>query len=338
MKRIWVALICVLGLVVVDAPSAMAGPCSHEWAFSHPGRSRWKQVNIQSVAPTTADPSYEGLIVRPKKLPPGTRKVPGVVILHGRGGSKCALWWAARLLASRRYITLVLTVPPGDAPKDATRVAAIAARSAIRFLRSPADPYRAKLVTNDLGLVGHSQGSQAASVVQGTAKYVRAIVGLDNLRHFAVFDPGGIGCEGPHGLVKPRVPGLGVGSETGCQDNPSLTDKLRGFHAWRQRGVPAMETVLNGLEHPTFSGGPPYDATHETALKHTGYYVVNWLDRWLLRGKRWKPRRRAAVKRLLSPTPLGVPIDRMLSDMGPQFRSAAFLPGRINCEDLRGCL
>jgi hypothetical protein len=35
---------------------------------------------------------------------------------------------------------------------------------------------------------------------------------------------------------------------------------------------------------------------------------------------------------------MGVPIDQMLSDAGEPFASAAFLPGRIDCEHLRACL
>src|SRR4029453_12847615 len=117
-------------------------------------------------AATTAS-GYDGLILRPKKLPRGVDRIPGVVVLHGLGGNKCGLWWAARLLASRRYISLVLSYPEGDTPADHGPEAVKATRSAIKYLRSPADPYRGLLLRNDLGLVGHSQGSIGASIVQG---------------------------------------------------------------------------------------------------------------------------------------------------------------------------
>jgi hypothetical protein len=88
--------------------------------------------------------------------------------------------------------------------------------------------------------------------------------------------------------------------------------------------------VLRGVEHGSFSGGAPYDSTHTTALRRAGYYTLAWLDRWLLG-------RPPAANRLLSKTPMGIPIDQMLSGLGTQFLSAAFLPGRIDCENLPNC-
>jgi hypothetical protein len=222
-------------------------------------------------------------------------------------------------------------MPPGATVQDASTEGARAARSGVAFLRSKANPYGKVTQRNNLGLVGHSQGSMGASIVQGKLKAVRAIVGYDNLRTFGYSDPGGIGCIGPTDPVNPRVPGLGLGSETGCEDDPTLTDKLAGFHAWKAKGIPTMEAVLRGMTHPQFGGGAPHNAAHAALLKHAAYYTINWLDRWL-RG------RKAAVGRLLSPNPLGVPIDQMLSGNGAPFASAAFLPGRIDCEDLRSCL
>ncbi|MEA2244322.1 MAG: hypothetical protein QOD24_3878 [Solirubrobacteraceae bacterium] len=306
------------------------GPCPHEWSFTKPARSTYKAVPVPSSAPNSTQLTYDGIALRPKKVPEGKR-VPGVVVLHGRGGNKCGLWWAARLLASRGYVALVLTMPPGDTVQEASTEGARAARAGVRFLRSKANPYRKVMQRDNLGLVGHSQGSMGASIVQGEMKAVHAMVGFDNLRTYGYSDPGGIGCVGPADPVKPRVPALGVGSETGCQDDPALTDKRAGFHAWKAKGIPAMEAVLAGMTHPLFGGGAPYNSGHATKLRRAAYYMTNWLDRWL-RG------RKAAVGRLLSSNPMGVPIDQMLSDAGEPFASAAFLPGRIDCEHLRACL
>jgi hypothetical protein len=328
----------VLGLagavcVVAGGPLigvAAAAPCPHEWPFTKPARSTYKAVSVPSHLPSTTKVSYDGIALRPKNVPKGKR-VPGVVVLHGRGGNKCGLWWVGRLLAGRGYVALVLTMPPGDTVAAASTEGARAARAGVRFLRSTANPYRGVTQVNNLGLVGHSQGSMGASIVQGEMNAVRAMVGFDNLRTFGYADPGGIGCVGPADPVNPRVPALGVGSETGCGDDPALTDKRAGFHAWKQEGIAAMEVVLAGMTHPLFSGGPPYGTGHTAKLRRVAYYTTNWLDRWLLG-------RTAAVGRLLSPNPLGVPIDQLLSAAGAPFASAAFLPGQIDCEDLRGCL
>jgi hypothetical protein len=250
---------CLLGLgaLALAAPSASAaGPCQHEWPFTQPARSVYKQVKVPRTAPAATASSYDALVVRPRRLPRGSDRIPGAVLLHGRGGNKCQQWWAARFLAAHGYETLTLTFPSPDSPSELAAVSADAARDG--------------------------------------------------------------------------VPGLGVGSETGCLDDPSLTDKLAGYHAWRAAGKPTMEVVLRGVEHGSFSGGAPYDSTHTTALRRAGYYTLAWLDRWLLG-------RPPAANRLLSKTPMGIPIDQMLSGLGAQFLSAAFLPGRIDCENLPNC-
>jgi hypothetical protein len=100
-----------------------------------------------------------------------------------------------------------------------------------------------------------------------------------------------------------------------------------------------MEVVLAHSDHPSFGGGGPHNAKHLNQLKATGYYMRAWLDRWL-KGDQ------GAQTRLLNTTPIGVPIDDLLSAQSPSgpnenpaaFHSAAYLPGVIDCEDLRSCL
>jgi dienelactone hydrolase len=330
------ALATILGTGAAVAPARAAGPCPYEWPFTQPSRSLYKHVSVPAVAATTAPGrSYDGLVARPKKLPTGTsaRHLPGIVILHGRGGNKCSQWWVARLLAGHGFIALVLTVPPGADPGPAAAAeATAAAKAGVKFLRSASDPYRANLNGARLGLVGYSQGSLGVTATQHDLKPVRATVQYDNLRAFALGDPGGPTCAAPSNPVTPRVPSLGVGSETGCTDAATPADKLAGWRAWHAAGIPAMETVLAGVQHPTFNGGPPYnDPAHTIALRRTGYYTFNWFDRWLHGNA-------AATGRLLSPNPLGAPIDTVLSSMGTGFNSAAFIPGAIDCADLRTCL
>jgi hypothetical protein len=101
-----------------------------------------------------------------------------------------------------------------------------------------------------------------------------------------------------------------------------------------------MEVVLANSSHGSFGGGGSHTSVpHRSQLKATGYYMRAWFDRWL-KGDL------GAQSRLLDTTPMGIPIDTLLSaktPMGPQlnpaaFHSAAYLPGVIDCEDLRGCL
>lgn len=341
---LWLVLVGVV-VAICSPASATASPCP-EWPFTSPGKSVYTQVTVPSVVAGSDQAEYDGIIVRPKAVPKG-RRLPGVVVLHGRGGNLCGLWWAARLLAAHKYVALVVSMDAGVDVAHASDIADVAARSSVSFLRGHQDPYGRYLDRGDLGLVGHSQGSMGVSRAQGELPQVKAIVGMDNLRAFGHDDPGGIGCAVAGTLpVTPKVPGLGIGSETGCGQR---TDKLAGYHAWRgiapaATSVPrpplaTMEVVLAHSQHGGFGGGGSHDATHLNQLKASGYYMLAWFDRWL-KGDQ------GAQSRLLSPMPLGVPIDDLLSaksPMGPNpspaaFHSAAYLPGVIDCENLRNCL
>jgi hypothetical protein len=335
-----------VALAVCAPPASATSPCP-DWPFTSPNKSVYKKVTVKSVVGGSDQAKYKGIIVRPRKTPKG-KKIPGVVVLHGRGGNRCGLWWAARLLASHHYIALVVSMDPGVDVAHASDIADVAARSSVSFLRSHKDPYRRYLNRGDLGIVGHSQGSMGASRAQSDLPHVKAIVGMDNLRAFGYDDPGGIGCAiAGTQPVTPKVPGLGIGSETGCGPR---TDKLAGYHAWRaltaagtpvpgRAPLPTMEVVLAHSDHGSFGGGGPHTVKHRSQLKASGYYMRAWFDRWLKHNH-------GAQARLLDPTPMGTAIDDLLSaksPMGPMlnpaaFHSAAYLPGLIDCEDLRSCL
>jgi hypothetical protein len=345
MRRTVVSLALMGVMVAVSSPSASAASPCPEWPFTSPGKSVYAKVTVPSIVAGSDQAEYDGIVIRPRKHPKG-RKLPGIVVLHGRGGNLCGLWWAARLVAAHQYVALVVSMGPGVDVSQASDIADVAARSSVAFLRGHDDPYRSSLDRGDIGLVGHSQGSMGVSRAQGEVPQVKAVVGLDNLRAFGHDDPGGIGCAVPGTLpVTPTAPGLGIGSETGCGPR---TDKLAGYHAWRAPvatlvpgpgPLATMEVVLANSQHGWFGGGAPRMAAHLSQLKASGYYMRAWFDLWL-KGDH------AAQARLLSPMPLGVPIDDLLtgkSPMGPNptpaaFHSAAYLPGAIDCEDLRSCL
>jgi hypothetical protein len=333
---LWLMLTGV-ALAVCAPPASATSPCP-EWPFTSPAKSVYKKVTVKSIVAGSDQAKYHGIIVRPKKIAKG-KKLPGVVLLHGRGGNDCGLWWGARLLASHGYIALVVSMDPGADVTEASDIADVAARSSVSFLRGHKDPYRRFLKRGDLGLVGHSQGSMGVSRAQSDVPHVKAIVGMDNLRAYGYDDPGGIGCSVAGTLpVTPKVPGLGIGSETGCGPR---SDKLAGYHFWHafSPALATMEVVLARSDHPSFGGGGAHTVKHRNQLKRSGYYMRAWFDRWL-KGNL------AAQARLLDPTPLGTPIDDVLSPKTPTgptvnpaaFHSAAYLPGVIDCEDLRSCL
>ena len=215
-----VVLVATLG----PASAQAASPCK-EWSFTAPAKSIFHKAKIPMLATTTGTVGYDADVLRPKKVS-RTARLPGIVLLHGKGGQKCALWWAARLLAGKNYETVVLTFPSGGPVADAEASAATATRSATAWLRSNQNPYHSNLNRHDIALVGHSLGAIAAQDVQQdpSLAYIRTIVALDNLRKYLDGDPGGAVTCDPAMLARPitpRVPALGLGSETGCPDFPT---------------------------------------------------------------------------------------------------------------------
>ena len=324
------ALVGVLG----SASAQAASPC-HEWPFTSPAKSIFHKAKIPMAAATTGKVGYDADVLRPTKVGRTTR-LPGIVLLHGKGGQKCALWWAARLLAGKNYETVVLTFPSGGSVTDAEHSAAAATRSAIAWLRSSQNPYRSNLNASRIALVGHSLGAIAAQDVQqdATLPYVKTIVALDNLRKYLDGDPGGAVTCDPALLgrpITPRVPALGLGSETGCPDFPDLTDKTTGYKNWRAANVYVEEAVLAHTNHGGYAGGMPFNPAHLAQLRHAAYYMVPWLTRWL----RNQP---ALEARLVSQSPFGIPVTDMLTDDTgrPIFTSSAYLPSK-ECPELRAC-
>jgi hypothetical protein len=241
--------------------------------------------------------------------------------MHGKGGSQCGLIWAARHLAGHGYITLVLT-HDGDLPGHE-----LAVRIGVRWLRSSANPFAALTLRNRIGLAGHSQGSNATMLAQDEPG-VRALAAVDSLKRFANGDQAAaIGCAvPPRNPVTPRVPALGFAMDGPCvrrrgTSGPEL--KKSGHRVWKAAGLATMTLVMRGYDHDDFTG-----RGSEAQLRNVGHFLLAWFDRHL-RGQR------AATARLLARRVYGVRTRQLLST---EFRSAAFLPGRIDCEDYAGCL
>ena len=241
--------------------------------------------------------------------------------MHGRGGSQCGLWWIARDLAGHGYIALVLT-HDGNLSGHVR-----AARSAVRWLRSTANPYRRLTDRTRIGLAGHSQGSNAIQLVQQDEAGVRAIVALDSLKRYANGDPAAaVGCRGTRSPIKPRVPALGFAMDFPCAQRPTKLDpelKKTGHRNWKAARLPTMTLVMRGYDHSDFTArGSPKQ------LRRVHHFVIAWFDRYLLG-------LRAATRRLLATEVYGQPTEDLLSR---RFRSAVALPRALNCEDYRLCL
>ena len=329
-----VTAVALLAAGALTAPStagrAATSPCPLEHPFTQPGKSVF--------LPVTVPPGYAGTLYRPANTTafPGHR--PAVVLAHGNGGNQCALAWAARLLAAHGYVALTFTRATTE-PTMQQKVAdhTLAVRQAAAYLRSPANPWHAYIDPTRLGLAGHSLGARAVSSAQQGTPGVRAIVALDNLMGFQLGDPGiPLACPSPPtGPITPRVPALGFASDVPCLSDPATTDKLSGFRTWKAAGKPTMELVMRHFVHLDFTGQfaeTPANAGRVQKLRRTGYYLLAWFDRWLGGDV-------TANARLLSHTPLGVPVAQMFSARpAAAYRSAGFIPGAIDCADLVTCL
>ena len=81
-------LFAALALVIALAPaSAQAiSPCK-EWPFTAPSKSVFHKAKIPALTTATTAFRYDGDVLRPKKVSRHAR-LPGIVLLHGRGGQK----------------------------------------------------------------------------------------------------------------------------------------------------------------------------------------------------------------------------------------------------------
>jgi hypothetical protein len=272
----------------------------------------------------TVPPDYDGDEYRPADTQAYPGKRPGVVVMHGGGGTKCSLTWAARFLAAHGYVTLTVTDPKSD--EDAVDRHVEATRKAIKYLRSHANPFAPYIDRDNLGLTGHSLGATAIVYVQGVAPKVNAIVALDNLKYFRHGDPAtALHCAGAMtDPVHPRVPALGMASDFPCANDAGKTDKQFGWRKWRAADVQAVELVLRDFKHRDFGGGGT-----DPKLRKVAYYMRAWFDRWLLHDH-------SQCGRIFAKHPLGIPIAQMLSTrpslqghLSNAYHSAAYLPGRI---------
>lgn len=326
------ALACVLLALLPAAASAAdpasragplgANPCPGEASYPWMGGSRAKTVQIPSQTQPDGITEYEGTILRPTDgaAYPGAR--PVVVLQHGNNGNQCRLWWAAQDLAGHGYIALVWTVPSASTTQNFIR-STDATRSAIAYVRSGDNPYLARTDASRTAILGSSLGAMVASFVQGDPDpNVRAVIAFDNLVPAVPLAPGDGLCGDAEGIpVTPRVPALGFANDNFCGDGTDPYGKQPAFNRWREAGVPSMELVLSGFGHTDYMAR----GSEEQRLD-VSHYMRAWLDLWLGSDP-------TAEDRLLATTINGKPVASVLSD---RLRSAAFLPPRVDTNDLIG--
>jgi dienelactone hydrolase len=214
-------------------------------------------------------------------------------------------------------------VPP-TAHAAARQEARAAAGKADRF-----NPLHRWFDGERLGIVGHSLGAQAVSIVQGTDPRVDAVVAWDNLSS-------GAG-------VTPRVPALGMSADYYLAPYPNTSDpdpeaKSAAFRAWRAKGLPAMEVVVRGGTHFewSYSPGPALTASLR-GIDMAAWYTTAWFDRFV-------KNRESADARLLTNRWQADPVDAGIDPEGAgnlfsfYHRSPLDLGDGRACADLRaGC-
>ena len=135
---------------------------------------------IHDVSFSSRGRRIEGFLV----IPPGDRRHPAVVFVHGTGGDRRELLPEAGWLAARNVVTLTITAPP-PTPNPAAKTSqevleqvqtdavaeVVAIRRAVDALRSlpEVDPQR-------IGYVGWSAGARVGTLVAASEPRIRAFV------------------------------------------------------------------------------------------------------------------------------------------------------------------
>ena len=165
------------------------------------------RVNTPKAAMALDDVSFQsgghridGYLV----LPPGKKRRPAVVLVHGSGGDRSELLPLAVWLAARNVVTLTITEPSTSAPpaqatgrklltetRDAQVADVVAVRRAVDVLQSlpTVDPTR-------IGYLGWSSGAKTGALVAAAEPRVKALVllsaGADRLSAFVKAAPAGL--------------------------------------------------------------------------------------------------------------------------------------------------
>ena len=269
--------------------------------------ARWEGAGLGTVTRVTF-PAQNGSTLRgyvfepPASVPKPATGYPGVVITDGSvQGYQHLYFWAAEDLAANGYIAMTYDVQGqgdsdlagDDCPGDCTGVPFQqaynfhqGAEDSLNFFLSDANPARANIDADRVGLAGHSLGASAVSQVGQCDTRVKAIVAWDNLRAPA-------DCEGlddragaPEQLASRTRPALGISNDYGfwMQPTDAPPDPLRSRAATRQladAGVDTQEVVLRGATHLEYTYIPLVLPASRLGERFASHYTVAWFDRYL---------------------------------------------------------
>jgi hypothetical protein len=218
----------------------------------------------------------------------GAGALPGVVIETGSvQAPERWYYWAAQVLATHGYEVMTFDVQgqgrsdmfgahdqehfgQGFPAQDETHFEEDLV-DAIAYFRSKANPHRALLDADRLGIVGHSLGASSVSGVQQDPKLgIDAIVAWDNL------------SSG----VTPRVPALAMSADYYLDPTPNTSDpdpdgKSGGFAKWKAAGVDAMQVNLRGATHYEWSYAPMMLPASLRGIDAAAWYTTAWLDKYV---------------------------------------------------------
>jgi len=206
--------------------------------------------------------------------------LPGVVIETGSiQAPERWYYWAAQVLATHGYEVMTFDVQGqgrsdmfgshdqdhfanGFPPQDTTHFVEDL-EDAIGFFEKTAHP-------TSLGIVGHSLGATAVSIVQAQDPRVDAVVAWDSVDD----------------TVKPRVPMLGMSADYYLDPTPYTSDpdpdsKSTGFAKWKAAGVDAMQVNLRGATHYEWSYAPMMLPASLRGIDAAAWYTTAWFDKYL---------------------------------------------------------
>ncbi|MFL5843369.1 MAG: alpha/beta hydrolase [Solirubrobacteraceae bacterium] len=289
-----------LGQLVPGGSTADPFRTLNRWGAS--GRGRVEDISFAA----TNGAKLNGHLFRPPASVPGP--YPGVVITTGSiQGYQEMYYWAAEGLAEAGYEVLTYDVQ-GQGNSDTfpafencTGIDACSGvpfqqaynfyqgtEDALNFFFSAANPGRADLDADRVGLAGHSLGASAVSEVGQCDPRVHAIVAWDNLAP-ATQDCAAMAAGFPAGTpAKPTnaVPGLGLNAEYFFNPTPQngAADpdaKDAGFRALRAAGTDTMQIALRASTHLEWTYVPYILPASRVGERVSMHYTLAWFDRYL---------------------------------------------------------
>jgi pimeloyl-ACP methyl ester carboxylesterase len=205
------------------------------------------------------------------------------------------------------------------------------------------NPLHAVLDAHRIGLVGHSRGAFAVSILGSRDERVDAIVGWDNL---TAGGPTKISPTDTLPPLAPRVPALGISSDYYVGDPPYASPPdpqllSAAFHTHADAGIDAAEITIRGGTHFEYSyvANAAFTATLR-GIDLVAWYTLAWFDKELkgiasaddrLLTDRWRHDARGAEVDLAH--------DGDLYSAYYRSQLAIHVDGRlVRCDDLRaGC-